>query len=80
MSGCDELATQAHHIVFRSMGGDDVEDNMLPLCTDCHVLVHSKGPCAIQLRAEEIRYVRQKFVQMGRGKQAGDAYIERRYT
>ena len=27
---------QFHHIVARDLGGDDVADNIVPLCPDCH--------------------------------------------
>jgi 5-methylcytosine-specific restriction endonuclease McrA len=32
-----------HHIVPRSAGGEDVEENIVPLCTDCHRDVHERG-------------------------------------
>jgi 5-methylcytosine-specific restriction endonuclease McrA len=33
---------QAHHLKFRSQPGDDVEQNLITLCTECHSAVHSK--------------------------------------
>lgn len=27
---------QFHHLIPRSRGGDDVPDNIVPLCADCH--------------------------------------------
>lgn len=30
----------AHHIVFRSQGGDDTSENLITLCTSCHRGVH----------------------------------------
>src|SRR5262245_20000010 len=29
-----------HHVVFRSLGGGDQEDNLIPLCPACHDFVH----------------------------------------
>ena len=32
---------QTHHIIFRSRGGSDDENNMITLCKDCHKGIHS---------------------------------------
>ena len=32
---------EAHHIRYRSRGGDDSETNLITLCRDCHVAVHA---------------------------------------
>lgn len=33
----------AHHITFRSQGGDDVEYNLITLCSqNCHEAIHSR--------------------------------------
>ena len=32
---------QTHHIIFRSHGGTDDENNMITLCKECHVGVHN---------------------------------------
>lgn len=29
-----------HHVVYRSQGGKDTEDNLVTLCQNCHVRVH----------------------------------------
>ena len=61
-----------HHIVPRSLGGDDVTDNLIPLCgsgsVGCHGLIEDHGPgwreCAQRVRTrfqpEELRYVLEK--------------------
>jgi hypothetical protein len=33
-------ASDPHHLIFKSHGGDDVEDNIVPLCHDCHMRFH----------------------------------------
>jgi len=33
-----------HHLIPRARGGDDVADNLVPLCWVCHDLVHSRDP------------------------------------
>lgn len=32
-----------HHIIMRSNGGSNYVDNLLTLCRDCHIEVHSGG-------------------------------------
>ncbi|QHJ85070.1 MAG: HNH nuclease [Bacteriophage sp.] len=34
---------EVHHIVFRSQGGSDKEDNLITLCHDCHYKLHHSG-------------------------------------
>ena len=37
-----KLANDLHHIIFRSQGGSDEVENLIPLCRDCHNAVHLK--------------------------------------
>ena len=32
-----------HHILPKSLGGTDDEDNLVPLCFDCHEKIHASG-------------------------------------
>jgi len=32
-----------HHIKSKGAGGDDIDENLLPLCQHCHILVHNLG-------------------------------------
>lgn len=34
---------EVHHIIFRSQGGTDDENNLITLCEDCHAGVHSEN-------------------------------------
>ncbi|MCC6622859.1 MAG: HNH endonuclease [Deltaproteobacteria bacterium] len=34
---CDRRDVGAHHVVFRSQGGGDEEDNLVTLCGRCHL-------------------------------------------
>jgi 5-methylcytosine-specific restriction endonuclease McrA len=34
---------QVHHLKFRSQSGDDVEQNLITLCAQCHASIHSKA-------------------------------------
>ena len=32
-----------HHILPKSLGGEDVRENLVPLCIECHRRVHNTG-------------------------------------
>jgi 5-methylcytosine-specific restriction endonuclease McrA len=32
-----------HHILPKSLGGKDIDENKVPLCAECHDKVHSSG-------------------------------------
>jgi 5-methylcytosine-specific restriction endonuclease McrA len=36
------LGLEVHHITPRSKLGDDVEENLIALCWECHRRIHSK--------------------------------------
>ena len=38
--GMGSLETEWHHIIFRSQGGDESDENMLEVCRDCHAKIH----------------------------------------
>lgn len=33
---CGRRGAEHHHVIFRSAGGHDAENNMVLLCTECH--------------------------------------------
>ena len=43
-----------HHLVPRSHGGDDVGDNIVPLCADHHTLVTMHEPIACRYLSESL--------------------------
>lgn len=52
---------ELHHLVSRAALGDDVADNIVPLCRDCHMLVTTRDAVALEelaegLHPEEIAY------------------------
>jgi hypothetical protein len=68
-------AMQAHHLVARAKGGDDVADNLVPLCAICHASVTSLSApyCRIlvaSLTDAEFAYC------IGKG---GEGFFERAY-
>lgn len=40
---CGNRGAEAHHVSSRGSGGDDVENNLMPLCRICHTKIHQYG-------------------------------------
>ena len=38
---CGSQAVDIHHLKFRSQGGQDVIENLMALCRECHFEVHN---------------------------------------
>jgi HNH endonuclease len=80
---CGEPSSDGHHILYRSKGGDDVEDNVVGLCHDCHMALHKwlteggliRAEVGKRLRPEEIRYVLDRL-----GDDPGRVFLERYYS
>lgn len=48
LCGCGkwvEPGTPPHHIIPRSQGGEDIEDNLITICFDCHDQIHHRQGC-----------------------------------
>lgn len=43
-----------HHLVSRARGGDDVEDNIVPLCRDCHEAITRRKSMQMQMLARSL--------------------------
>lgn len=41
---CGDRGRDIHHVVYRSHGGKDTEDNLVLLCRDCHSHLHDNNP------------------------------------
>lgn len=68
-------ATEGHHILLRSQGGDDVEDNILPLSLPPHAIYHATGVLkGVKLTDAEYAYLVSKL-----GEEAAADYIERKF-
>lgn len=37
---CGMEATEQHHVVPKSVGGNDIESNKVWVCSNCHCLIH----------------------------------------
>lgn len=78
-AGCGYLAMHAHHVLFRSKGGDDVEDNIIGLCFECHRAFHdadeeTRRSVGAALRGREKKYLRRKL-----GVEPAIAFLARYY-
>lgn len=40
---CPQVAVNLHHVKYKSQGGTDDPDNLIPLCFDCHSGHHDKN-------------------------------------
>lgn len=63
---CKRVATEGHHLLFLSQGGDDVTANIIPLCYVCHEKVHSgdmdtRRVIILTIQPEEREYLVSKF-------------------
>ena len=64
-----------HHLVHRDDRGDDVADNLAPLCADCHHGVHLREPAHCRLLLSRLSDAEYAYV-IQRG---GEDYAERVY-
>lgn len=55
---------QVHHIVLRSKGGTDDDDNLIVICLSCHADVHSQVPFTRRFSVEELKGHRDALVRM----------------
>jgi hypothetical protein len=51
--GCSKAAVHAHHVVFRSQGGGDEEENLVSLCAAHHLQGIHKGYVRVRGRAPD---------------------------
>jgi len=73
--GVTYFIVQLHHLVGRDLGGDDVPDNLVPLCPTHHQEVEERKlvTCSVlreRLTPDELRYVLGK---------KGDRFLDRYY-
>lgn len=62
---------QFHHLVSRAALGDDVPDNIVPLCPSCHGLVTKLDPHALALLAASLTDAERAYVDGRRPPSAG---------
>jgi 5-methylcytosine-specific restriction endonuclease McrA len=70
---------QLHHLVPRGMGGtiggDDIEANLVALCSTCHGLVEARDPWACSLLGRRLTDAEREYVL----EKKGAVYLEKRY-
>ena len=54
---CAHRPVELHHVLPRSQRGDDVWENLCPLCRTCHTLLESHGPGWERVGASVRQYV-----------------------
>jgi hypothetical protein len=47
---CQNIATEKHHIIFRSQGGTDHPLNLAHLCSECHYAIHHGVKSGVRLK------------------------------
>ena len=82
---CGLHGSDGHHIVFRSAGGDDVEDNVICLDHGCHMILHHSADdeerhritaeIGVRLTPSEMGYALDRL-----GDSEGRSYLRRRYN
>ena len=40
---CGEKATQLHHVSYENIGEEELIDDVIAVCKDCHDEIHGKG-------------------------------------
>jgi hypothetical protein len=70
---------QAHHILSRARGGDDVLPNLVALCGGCHAAYHGRPYRAYGVRIDSgfVRSAIGRYIRSGAGDDAW-AYLERK--
>lgn len=70
---------EAHHLVSRGQGGDDVLGNLVPLCRGCHAAYHGNPYTAFGVRidAAHVRQALAAYVRSEAGDHARD-YLYRK--
>lgn len=64
-----------HHVVFREDFGDDVPENIVPLCRPCHEALHKRAPAIARLLLAKLSDAEYAYM-VERG---GEDYPERAY-
>jgi 5-methylcytosine-specific restriction endonuclease McrA len=56
---CGRRAVDIHHILYKSLGGDDSIDNLMALCRVCHDSAHDQ-----KIPMEELQKIHAKFLKL----------------
>ena len=53
---CNNIATELHHVIRKSRGGTNNPENLMPICRDCHNLLHFSSNTEVRNRIINISY------------------------
>lgn len=53
---CGIRPVHAHHVTSRGAGGDDVAENVMPLCPAHHAMWHKVGPTTMVAKYPSVRH------------------------
>jgi len=76
---CDNRDLTPHHLLFRSHGGADGDDNVVGLCVTCHLTLLHSCRLSAEPPADDIRWSvgRDAFLTVrGRRREHGGFYVE----
>ena len=80
MAGCGQRAESCHHLVPRSLGGDDVLDCLVPLCGDgvagCHGKVEARDPTVRRHLYERLPPAKVAYAE----RKMGEGWLARQYA
>lgn len=75
---CNEPWQELHHIYPRGQGGDDVIENLAPLCKRCHGRVEARDPIARSLLRQALMPSHLDYL-IGKLGETTKGWIERHY-
>jgi 5-methylcytosine-specific restriction endonuclease McrA len=52
---CGVIATDIHHILYKSQGGKDIIENLIGLCRECHNKAHAN-----EIKPDELTKIHNK--------------------
>ena len=65
---CFKRYSALHHIIPRSVGGEDNSENKVPLCQSCHRRVHNLGALNMAKELTNLRKKRLKQLEIPKSK------------
>jgi hypothetical protein len=67
----EKIGSTLHHLVSKSLGGDDMADNLVPLCgsgtTGCHGLIEARDAWACSLLGQRLTAEERAYVVVKKG-------------
>lgn len=73
-------ATELHHLLSRAQGGDDVAENLVGLCQDCHEAVTQRNESALRLLAYGLEDAEHAYLAMKCGEDFSERLFGVTYT